>query len=83
MINVLDYAVTELIYSSASSAVYRGQANQDKRPVVIKVLNIDYPTRENLAKLRREYDIARDLNFEGILHPIDIIGMYANSCKVG
>jgi serine/threonine protein kinase len=73
MINVLDYTVTELIYSSVRSAVYRGQANQDKRPVVIKVLNIDYPTRENLAKLRREYDIARDLNFEGILHPIDII----------
>ncbi|MDH5656365.1 MAG: serine/threonine-protein kinase PknK, partial [Spirochaetia bacterium] len=53
------YTVTEEIYRNQKSIIYRAVENQSERSVIIKVLNSEYPTQHQIAKLKREYEIAQ------------------------
>lgn len=73
MITLPGYTIVNLIYSGASTTVYRGLNNQDNSSVFIKVLNNENPSQTELAKMRREYEIARDLDFEGVVRQINLV----------
>ncbi|MEG4914683.1 serine/threonine-protein kinase, partial [Microcoleus sp. B7-D4] len=64
--------VTELIYESANSLVYRAFRQPDCLPVVIKVLKENYPTPQELARYRTEYKITQSLNLSGCIKAYDL-----------
>ncbi len=62
-----NYQILAQIYESASSLVYRGLRHLDGKPVILKILNQEYPTPEARARFRLEYDIICNLNIEGVI----------------
>lgn len=62
-----NYETIEKIYESNNSVIYRSKRKKDGLPVIIKILNDKYPSREKVAKFKYEYEILKDLNFEGVI----------------
>ncbi len=67
MITLANYQITEQIYESSRSRVYRGMREDDAKPVIIKVLKQEYPTHQELARYKQEYEIISSLNLEGVI----------------
>ncbi len=67
MITLKNYNIIEQIYSSAVSIIYKGIHKSEQTPVIIKILNKDYPTPEQIAKFKREYEIIGLFNDQGII----------------
>lgn len=63
--DVLGYEVIEKIYESPNSITYR--AVKDNTPVIIKILNSEYPSDERIAQFKYEYEIIKDLNSTGVI----------------
>ncbi len=61
------YNPGQLIYSSASTQIYRAVREQDQQPVVLKVLKPNYPQPEELTRYKNEYEIIRRLNTTGVV----------------
>jgi predicted ATPase/signal transduction histidine kinase/DNA-binding NarL/FixJ family response regulator len=62
MFAVPGYQIHEHLYESAHSIVYRGHRAVDDCPVILKILKGEYPTPEELARFRREYEMTHSLN---------------------
>jgi len=67
MITLHNYKLVTKIYESVNSIIYRGLRNEDNQPVILKVLQQDYPTPEELTRYRQEYDILFGLNLAGVV----------------
>jgi predicted ATPase/serine phosphatase RsbU (regulator of sigma subunit)/tRNA A-37 threonylcarbamoyl transferase component Bud32 len=67
LIGINGYQILTQIYESANSIVYRGIQEQDKQPVILKMLKQDYPTPAALTRYKQEYEIIRNLNLEGVV----------------
>ncbi|MCP4135126.1 MAG: AAA family ATPase [bacterium] len=67
MIQLPGYQVTEQLYKSRNSTIYRGTRDGDKKAVIIKLLNKEFTGQEEPARFRREYEITRKLEGEGII----------------
>ncbi|MBP0005682.1 MAG: AAA family ATPase, partial [Cyanobacteria bacterium SBC] len=65
MIALTGLEIGEPIYETAKTLVYRAIRTSDARPVILKVLNQDYPTPSQLARYKQEYEIIRALDVEG------------------
>ncbi|MGD0755069.1 MAG: AAA family ATPase [Bacteroidales bacterium] len=61
------YQIKEKLYESYNSAVYRAFKKAKDIPVIIKILNGEYPDPERIARFNREYEILRNLNLEGAI----------------
>ncbi|WP_017717547.1 trifunctional serine/threonine-protein kinase/ATP-binding protein/sensor histidine kinase [Kamptonema formosum] len=61
------YRIAEQIHSSVKTLIYRGLRESDQTPVIIKVLNTEYPTLSEIVRLRNQYTIARNLEWPGIV----------------
>ncbi len=59
MQKILDYKITELVYESSSSRIYRAHTKSDQPQVILKVLNKALPTSGELASFRAEYEIVQ------------------------
>jgi predicted ATPase/serine phosphatase RsbU (regulator of sigma subunit)/tRNA A-37 threonylcarbamoyl transferase component Bud32 len=76
--DITDFELVKKIYESQRSVVHRGRHSKDNRLVIIKILNSEYPTPEQLARFKSEYEIARRVgskNTPGMLG----MGQYKNS----
>ncbi len=67
MISLSGYEIVDFISESSSSLVYRAIQTQNSQPVVLKVLNQDYPTPEQLNRYKQEYEINCRLDFPGAI----------------
>ena len=67
MITLSGYKISERIQVDVNTVLYRGIRKLDCKSVVIKALKNEYPTLEELARLKHEYKIAKDLESEGII----------------
>src|SRR5690242_4255394 len=72
MITVQQYTLGEAAHDGVEAAIYRGYRNEDRQPVSIKLLKGEYPSPRQIAKLRHEYAITRDLDSAGILRPYSL-----------
>ncbi|MGB3297839.1 MAG: serine/threonine-protein kinase PknK, partial [Phormidesmis sp.] len=66
------YTLTEQLYSSPKTAVYRAIAKETQQLVVIKVLQQAKPNFQDLVRFRHQYEIARDLPISGITRPLSL-----------
>ena len=51
------YCIDKKIYETDRSLIYRAQRDRDGLPVVLKQLKNEYPSSEELARFRREYEM--------------------------
>jgi len=61
------YTIDEVIYEGADSIIYRGRRTADDAPVALKILKRETLGPKELAQLRHEYEIVKDLAIEGVV----------------
>ena len=62
MTNIPGYDRLSRIYESSKSAVIRAFRQNDTQLVVLKILQNEYPSFEELNQYRQEYEIISSLN---------------------
>ncbi len=67
MATIANHEITEAIYESVNSLVYRAHQRDDDKTVILKVLKQDYPSPEELTRYRQEYEITRSLTLDNIV----------------
>ncbi len=67
---IAGYSVAEPLFEGARSILYRATRDGDGRRVVIKVLAAEYPSLEQIARLRREYRMTRAAHTEGVVEVV-------------
>ncbi len=83
MIKIPNYTITEKLYETARTTIYRGEFTPKilnnthyqlsvGTSVIIKHHNENYPTPESLAKLKREYEIARTIQEKYAVKSVDL-----------
>ncbi|MBD3561022.1 serine/threonine-protein kinase PknK, partial [Planktothrix sp. FACHB-1355] len=68
-ISIPGYQITEKIQAGLSTVIYRGVREESKTSVIIKTLKAEYPTLEEITKLRHEYKILQRFDLGGIIKP--------------
>ena len=58
---IAGYEIGEVLFESAQSLVLRGIQKKNGAKVVIKTLNSEYPSNQDVARIRREFRIAKRL----------------------
>lgn len=81
MIKLKNYQTINSIYESFNSQIYRAIREEDKRPVVLKILKSDYPTAAELTRYKQEYEITRRLDAEGVIKAYSL-EKYGNSVAI-
>jgi PAS domain S-box-containing protein len=72
MVTLSGYQITQQLHESPNSKVYLGQQEQDHRPIVIKILQSEYPTPQQLVQFHNEYEFTKELNIEGIRKAVEV-----------
>ncbi|MBD1936040.1 hypothetical protein [Microcoleus sp. FACHB-68] len=67
MLTLCDYQILDQVHESDKSIVYRTLRSQDNLPVILKVLKEEFPTPEQVARYKQEYETIQILNLEGIV----------------
>jgi len=75
---VIGYRLVEKLYRGSRTIVYRAIRDADQCPVVIKLLQQDYPTLSELLQFRNQYLITKNLHIPGIVQPY-CLEPYGNS----
>ncbi|MBE7381372.1 MAG: AAA family ATPase [Leptolyngbya sp. SIO1E4] len=67
MLHLEGYQLLEELHDGSNSQVYRARRESDKSLVVLKFLRPEYPTPEQIARFRLEYDLTRSFDIPGII----------------
>ncbi len=67
------FDLSEVINQSGSRVIYRALREADGETVVLKTLLAKYPAKEDIAQLRREFQIAARLRFDGIINVYSLV----------
>ncbi|MFB2970610.1 AAA family ATPase [Aerosakkonema sp. BLCC-F183] len=70
MLKLLGYELTEAIHEGVKTVIYRGLKLSSQTSVIIKTLLAEYPSLEEISRLRHEYKILAPLNIPGIAKPL-------------
>lgn len=76
-----DYKIICQLYIGSRSCIYRAKRILDGYPVVVKVKNKEYPTKEELEGLQREFEIGTKINSNNVIRYLDII-KYSNGLAI-
>jgi serine/threonine protein kinase len=63
------YTLGTILHNGDRTLVYRSIRECDQKTVVIKTLKAEFPTIEETARLKQEYQILRDLPLYGVIKP--------------
>jgi len=61
------YQISASISDGLNTCVYRGIRESDEQPVIIKILKAEFPTLEEITRLKNEYKITQHLHVESIV----------------
>ena len=67
------YEITTKLHETTRTLVYRGRRAHDGLPVVLKMLRLDRPRPEELARFRREYEITSGLGLDGVIRTHELL----------
>lgn len=65
------YKVTALIFESRRTKIYRAVKGDCK--YVLKTVTADSPSSVDLAGLRHEYSVLKDVNIDGVVKAIELV----------
>ncbi len=65
-ISLTGYQIAAQIYAGTRTSVYRGIREQDRCPVVIKILQARFPSSQEILQLRNHYTITSNLDLPSI-----------------
>jgi histidine kinase len=71
-VKVAGYQLTKRLHESARAAVYGGRRESDGRPVILKVLQDDSLTAQNIASYQHEWRILQRLEGEGVIRAYEL-----------
>lgn len=63
-----DYEICEKIYENGQTLVYKGIEKNKKSPVIIKILNTEYPSQEEIARFKYEYQMNCNVKGDRIIN---------------
>ncbi|HEY9599350.1 MAG TPA: serine/threonine-protein kinase, partial [Cyanophyceae cyanobacterium] len=69
-ISISGYTLIDTLYESSTTVIHRAFRVADRASVIIKTLKAEYPTPEQITRLRYEYKILESLEVEGIAKPL-------------
>ena len=72
-LSIVGYNFIETIYEGTTTLVYRAYRELDQALVIIKTLTAEYPTLEQLSRLKHEYKLLQSLDIEGIAQPLALL----------
>ena len=73
MLKLKSYQLFQPIYEGFKTVIYQAERHSDNTSVIIKTLRSEYPTLEEIARIRHEYNILKTLKkIEGIIKPIEL-----------
>jgi predicted ATPase/signal transduction histidine kinase len=72
VINIAGYTISELIYSSGKTTVYRGVKQATQTPVIIKILNSEYPRLKDLTAFKHQFTISQLIDHPNIIKCYDL-----------
>jgi diguanylate cyclase (GGDEF)-like protein len=81
MIKLPNITTLDRIYESQNSLVYRGIRTDNFQPVIIKLLQEDYPTPAEIVRYQQEYKMLSELNLEGVIQAYEL-RKYRNSIAI-
>jgi len=61
------YSLTEKLYESSESLIFRATQDHDNAPVIIKMLNHDNPPQEKLNRFKKEYELINSIYGDGVV----------------
>lgn len=67
MLTIPQYQITDKLYVTDKITIYRGINLKTNQIVILKMLTADYPSEENIAQLRHEYNILKKLNIPNVI----------------
>ncbi len=67
LMTIPGYHITKVIDEGLNTIVYQGMSQANLEPVILKVLKAEYPTLEQIARLKHEYSITENLDLEGVV----------------
>jgi PAS domain S-box-containing protein len=67
IISIPGYQVIEQRSSGKNHLVYRCLRESDHLPVILKFLKDEFPTQEQVGRLRREYEMTRRFEIDGVV----------------
>jgi predicted ATPase/signal transduction histidine kinase len=67
MISLTGYKITEKLFESNSTLVYRAFDGSRKSTVIVKMLKDEHPKPGAIAAMEREYKLLESLNIDGII----------------
>lgn len=73
MITLPGYEIQTQLYESPRSQVFRGRRSSDGAPVVLKLLRSEYPSPQELARFRHEFEVTRDLELDGAIRAYALV----------
>lgn len=78
MINLSGYQIVETICQGTKTIVCRGYREEDRQSVLVKFLNLEYPSQTEIARFKHEDRIIQNLALEGIVNAYGLVE-YENS----
>ncbi|KPA13271.1 multi-sensor signal transduction multi-kinase [Candidatus Magnetomorum sp. HK-1] len=75
--NIADYKINDTIYESQKTLILQGNHFQKEFPVLIKMLNSDYPEPEDVDRFQREFEIIELLkDCSGVINTYEFLSMH-------
>lgn len=62
---IKNYSILKTLFSGSQSIVYQGFSHRAEKSVIIKCLNTDDPSNEQIARFKREYELIKQLDGKG------------------
>jgi predicted ATPase/signal transduction histidine kinase/tRNA A-37 threonylcarbamoyl transferase component Bud32 len=66
------YQLIASLHEGTKTVIYQGRYELERTPVIIKTFKAEYPTLEEIARIRHEYQILHSLNIPGITKVIEL-----------
>ncbi|MGK5092002.1 SpoIIE family protein phosphatase [Deltaproteobacteria bacterium TL4] len=66
MLKLKEYQITEELYHSEGTIVYRGIRQSDGAQVILKYLNEEFPSPISLGRFQSEYELLKELEGHGV-----------------
>jgi diguanylate cyclase (GGDEF)-like protein len=67
MIAIEGYNISEHLSQSPTTGIYRGERLSDHMPVILKILDIEFPSSIQLARIRHEYELVKKITHSGVI----------------